>query len=203
LIDWLSSSSLQKFVYISSTSVYGQKNAGPVTEESPTEPESDTGRIVVETEQLLLEAARQQGFPAVVLRAAGIYGPDRGYLFQQYLKDEVKITGDPNRYLNMIHRDDLVGIIITALQHGRPGQVYNAVDNEPVPQIAFFRWLSKVLGKGMPPYAYDSENHRSKRGVTNKQVINKKMKTDFGYQLKYPTFREGFTAEIERLREER
>ena len=52
----------------------------------------------------------------------------------------------------MIHRDDVVHCIIAALKSGRAGEVYNAVDDEPVPQIHFFRWLSETLGKNMPPF---------------------------------------------------
>ena len=39
-----------------------------------------------------------------------------------------------------------------------------------------------------------------KRGVTNKAVSNRKLREELGYQLKYPTFREGYAAEITRLR---
>ena len=48
-------------------------------------------------------------------------------------------------------------VIIAALKSGRPGEVYNAVDDEPVAQIHFFRWLSETLGKWMPPFATDEE----------------------------------------------
>ena len=43
----------------------------------------------------------------------------------------------------MIHRDDLVGCIIAALKSGRPGEIYNAVDDEPVSQTNFFQWLAE------------------------------------------------------------
>ncbi len=87
LIDWLSANPPKKFVYTSSTSVYGQTDASAVKESSPTEPQTDTGKVLVETEKLLLEAAQQNKLPTVILRVAGIYGPDRGHLFKQYLRD--------------------------------------------------------------------------------------------------------------------
>ena len=99
----------------------------------------------------------------------------------------------------MIHRDDVVGIILAALKNGRPGEIYNAVDDEPVPLIHFFRWLSETLGKWMPPFASEEENAARKRGLTNKKVSNRKLKMELGYQFKYPTFRQGYTAEIIRL----
>ena len=105
---------------------------------------------------MLLDAARQKNFPAVILRVAGIYGPGRGHLFQQYLRNEAKIAGKGERFINMIHLDDVVGAIIAALKSGKAGDIYNAVDDEPVAQIHFFRWLSETLGKEMPPFATGS-----------------------------------------------
>ena len=160
---------------------------------------TETSKVLVETEKLLLDAAAQKKFPAVILRVAGIYGPERGHLFLQYLKNEAKIEGKGERFINMIHRDDLVGFIIAALKNGRPGEIYNAVDDEPVAQIHFFRWLSETLGKWMPPFAAETENAERKRGLTNKKLQNRKLKMELGYQFKYPTFRQGYTAEIQRL----
>jgi nucleoside-diphosphate-sugar epimerase len=198
LVEWLGAAP-KKFVYTSSTSVYGQNDGSLVKETSPTEPAAETGKMLVETEQVLLTAARQQKFPAVIFRVAGIYGPGRGYWFRQYLKNEARIEGTGARILNMIHRDDVVGAIIAALKSGRPGEVYNAVDDEPVSQLNFFQWLSGPLGKELPPSLPEDTDAEHKRGVTNKKVSNRRLKMELGYQFKYPTFRQGYTAEILRL----
>ena len=199
LIVWLGAASPKKFVYTSSTSVYGQNDGSLVKETSPTEPVVETAKILVETEAVLFEAARQQKIPAVILRLAGIYGPGRGYWFKQYLKNEARIEGTGARILNMIHRDDVAGVIIAALKGGRPGEVYNAVDDEPVSLVNFFQWLSGPLGKELPPSAPEDPDAVRKRGVTNKKVSNRRLKMELGYQFKYPTFRQGYTAEILRL----
>jgi hypothetical protein len=47
--------------------------------------------------------------------------------------------------------------------------------------------------------ASDEENAQRKRGLTQKKVSNRKMKMELGVQLKYPNFRQGYTAEITRL----
>jgi nucleoside-diphosphate-sugar epimerase len=197
VVDWLRQNPPKKFVYASSTSVYGQSDASLVKESSPTEPESETSKVLVETESFLLKAFAEHKFPAVILRVAGIYGPDRGHLFLQYMRNEAKIPGKGERFINMIHLDDLVGVVIAALKNGRPGEIYNAVDDEPVAHIHFFRWLSETLGKWMPPFAPEEDGR--KRGVTNKKVSNRKLKMELGYQFKHPTFRQGYTAEIIRL----
>ena len=198
LVEWLAASPLKKFVYTSSTGVYGQNDGELVTEASPAEPESETAKVLVETEKVLLAAAREKGFPAVILRVAGIYGPERGYLLKQYLRNEARIEGRGERILNMIHRDDLIGIIIAALQSGRAGEIYNGVDDEPVTQLNFFEWLAETLGKDLPPKATATSR---RRGLTNKKVSNQRLKLELGYQFKHPSFRQGYLAEIRRLEE--
>jgi nucleoside-diphosphate-sugar epimerase len=232
LIEWLGAAPPKKFVYTSSTSVYGQNDGSLVKENSSTEPAVETGKILVEAERVLLAAAREGSpgpgkdafhrvpfsagevtdavervptrlmgakFPAVILRLAGIYGPDRGHWLKLYMKNEARIEGNGARILNMIHRDDVVGAIIAALKNGRAGEVYNAVDDEPVSQLGFFQWLSGPLGKEVPPSAPEDAEAVRKRGVTNKKVSNRRLKMELGYQFKYPTFRQGYTAEILRL----
>ncbi len=200
LIDWLAGTPLQKFVYTSSTGVYGQTDGSLVKEDAPTVPGTPTGEWLVKTEGLLLDAARARKSPAVILRVAGIYGPGRGHYFHQYLRNEARIPGKGERLMNMIHRDDVVGSIVAALRSGRAGEIYNAVDDEPVAQVHFFRWLSETLGKWMPPFVPEEAGEVvRKRGLTHKKVSNRRLRMELGVQLKYPNFRKGYTAEITRL----
>ncbi len=218
LIEWLAPNPPKKFVYTSSTSVYAQNDGSPVKESSPTEPVSETSKILVETEKVLLDAAGGSGtgvppvrtethgrdaratiFPAVILRVAGIYGPDRGHWFKQFLKDTAHIEGDGARFLNMIHRDDLVGCIIAALKNGRAGEIYNAADDEPVSQLHFFQWLAQAVDKPLPPSAPENSGEIRRRGATNKRISNRKLKMELGHQFKYPNFRIGYSAELLRL----
>ncbi len=200
LVSWLADSPPKKFVYTSSTSVYGQNDGLVVTEDTPAEPAEETSKILVETEKLLLAAVAEHKFPAMILRVAGIYGPERGHCFKQFLCGEARIEGDGSRFLNMIHRDDVVGCIIAALKSGRAGGIYNAVDNEPVSQLHFFQWLATALGKPLPPSVSEDAGMVRKRGVTNKRVSNRKLKVELGYQFKHPDFRSGYGAEILRLK---
>lgn len=181
----------RKYVYTSSTSVYGQTDGSVVDEQSPADPASATSRILVETEQLLLG---QKTLPAVILRVSGIYGPGRGHLYQQYLRGEAVIPGRGERMINMIHVDDVAGAIIAAIKHGKAGEIYNVTDDEPVSYLEFFRWLSDRLQRPIPPFAEEAPTR--KRGITNKRVLNRKLR-ELGWRLKFPTFREGYEAEIQ------
>jgi nucleoside-diphosphate-sugar epimerase len=206
LISWLAGSPPDKFVYTSSTSVYGQNDGSVVTEESPAEPVADTAKVLVEAENLLLDESGSRGrsphqkFPAVTLRVAGIYGPGRGYLFKQFLRGEAHIEGDGSRWLNMIHRDDVASCIIAALKNGRAGEIYNAVDNGPVTQLKFFEWLAAELKRPLPQKIPVSAKIRRKRGVTNKRVCNAKLRAELKYVFQFPDFRNGYGAEILRLK---
>lgn len=188
IIEWLHGASIAGYLYTSSTSVYGQTDGSVVDETSPTEPKSETSKVLVDAEELL------RGFPAIILRLAGIYGPERGYLFQQYLRGKAAITGNGSRHLNMIHRDDVVRAIITALERGKPGEIYNVADDEPVTELEFFQWLSKTLDRPMPPFAPEPASR--KRGITNKRVSNRKLRQELRCELAYPNYRTGYSALI-------
>lgn len=201
LADWLKShrrgAGGPKLIYTSSTSVYGQNDGSIVDEKSPTGPTSETGRILLETEDALLDAARKNHFAAMILRVAGIYGPERGHWFKQFLSGEARLDGKGERFLNMIHRDDVIGCIIATLERGRSGEIYNAVDDEPVSQFNFFSWLAAKLGKPVPDSVSENIERTRKRGITNKRISNLKLKEQLGYLFKYPSFREGYAAEIQ------
>lgn len=194
-IEWLAPNS-PKIAYTSSTSVYGQNDGSIVDEKSPAEPEAESARILLEAEKVLLSSAREKNFSATILRVAGIYGPQRGYWLKQFLSGQARLDRDGSRFLNMIHRDDVAGCLIAALEKGRTGEIYNAADDEPVSQRDFFLWLSQTLGKPMPGSA--PEEFKRKRSVTNKRISNRKLKKELGYALRYPTFREGYAELVKR-----
>jgi nucleoside-diphosphate-sugar epimerase len=199
IVAWLENSPPKKFVYTSSTSVYAQNDGSLVNENSPAEPLAETSKILVATEKVLLAAFAEKKFPAVILRVAGIYGPQRGHLFRQFLKNEARLDGDGARFLNMIHRDDVIGAIIAALKNGRAGEIYNAADDAPVSQLNLYKWLAERLEKKLP--ASETENLPArKRGVTNKRVSNEKLKSELKYEFQFPDFRRGYAQEISGFR---
>jgi len=197
LLAWLTPAPPRKFVYTGSTSVYAQTDGTEVDETSPTEPAEETGQILLQAESILLAAARERQFPGVVLRLAGIYGAGRGYWLKQFLRGAVRLEGQGDRVLNMVHRDDVVGAVIQALQHGRAGEVYNVVDDEPVTLRACCEWLSGKLTRVLPAGAPAPAGKPRKRGASNKRVSNRKLKHELHYRFKHPTFREGFASELQ------
>jgi nucleoside-diphosphate-sugar epimerase len=194
LLSWLGARPPLRLVYTSSTGVYGQTDGSWVTETSATEPEAETARVLLAAEQVLLDTSPNNQVPGVVLRVAGIYGPGRGYWLRQFLGGQARLEGRGERVLNMIHRQDVAGAVIAALQRGRPGQIYNAVDDQPVTQLELFQWLSEHLKQPMPASVAEPTGAGRARGLTSKRISNQKLKTELGFRFKYPTFREGFAA---------
>ncbi|HWQ93389.1 MAG TPA: SDR family oxidoreductase [Clostridia bacterium] len=184
----------QKYVYTSSTGVYGQTDGSLVDESSPTQPDTETGRMLVRAEEVL-RAAVGEGFPAVILRVSGIYGPGRGYWLRQFLSGLAVMEGRGERWLNMVHREDVAGAIVAALARGVPGETYNVSDDEPVMQLEVYQWLAARLGKPLPP-ASAGEPVLKKRGTTNKRIANRRLRHELNYQLRYPSFRDGYEVEL-------
>lgn len=196
LIRHFSQSPLQRYIHTSSTSVYGQADGSWVDEESPALPSGETSRLLLETESTLLQANATTGFPGIIVRASGIYGPDRGHLFRQFARGEARAIGDGSRWINMIHRDDLASALAVAIERGVPGQVYNANDDAPVQEREFFEWLVRSLHRPYPAPAEPDSVSKRKRGLTSKRVRNQKLR-DLGWNPQYPTFREGYASDIQ------
>lgn len=188
----------RRFVYAGTTQVYAQTDGSAVKETSPTLPTDPRAQLLLDAETELMKAA-SRGFPAITLRLASIYGPDRLDLMDRYIRNEVSLQARGARHLNMIHRDDAVGVILAALRSGRPGTIYNAVDDEPVTEMHFYSWLAETLGKWMPPIDADNGTEEGTTALPNRRVSNRRLTMEMGYRLKYPNFRKGYTAEIKSL----
>src|SRR6184192_2685347 len=177
-----------KLLFTSSTSVYGQRDGSWVTEVSETKPMSETGRILLEAERLVLDRG------GIVARLAGIYGPGRSALLSKFLAGTAVIDPESDRFVNQVHRDDIASalfLLVTGELQER--QIYNVVDNQPMLQSDCYRWLAQRLNRPLPPFR--ELTGQRKRGDTNKRVSNAKLRS-LGWTLQYPTFAEGMEKSI-------
>lgn len=136
------------WLHVSSTSVYGQEDGSWVDEDSPCNPTDASGQTVLDAEKTLL-AARPD---ATILRFAGIYGPDR-LTRTAGLRAGKPMVGDPDRWLNLIHRDDGAGAIAFLARRGTRGKVLNVADNHPVRRGEFYGELARLAGAPEPRWA--------------------------------------------------
>jgi nucleoside-diphosphate-sugar epimerase len=175
-------------VFASSTSVYAQKTGEWVTEESPADPEHETGKVLRAAEDLVLHRA------GIVARFGGIYGPGRSALLTRFLAGEATIDPQTDRFVNQVHRDDIAAALFLLLD--RPslaGQILNVVDDRPLLQSECYRWLAKQLNRPFP--GAGTSRSSGKRGRSNKRVSNGKLR-NLGWEPRYPTFAEAMEKSI-------
>lgn len=174
--------------WVSSTSVYGQNKGELVDEYSEAMPSGFSGQRLLESEQLLVRS----GLPFTVIRFAGIYGPGRLRLIEQVLAGD-GCAEHPPQYTNRIHRDDCAGFIAYLLRRQWQAQpvenIYIATDCEPATMFDVKHWLAQQLGCTLA--ADGPTNRRGSKRCSNKRMLAS------GYQLLYPTFREGYRQVLE------
>ena len=171
----------QRLIFVSSTSVYGQNDGSWITEESPTLPERDTARVLLEAEELALH------YGGIVARLTGIYGPGRSMLLRKFLSGEAVIEEGGRRWLNQIHRDDGASALLRLAAPSVPAGIYNVTDDTPVTQRELYGWIADFLQRPLPPEGASSEFR--KRGITSKRISNEKLRS-LGWTPDYPSYRE-------------
>jgi nucleoside-diphosphate-sugar epimerase len=174
----------RRFVFVSSTAVYGTDDGSWVDEDTPPEPSSWSGEILLDAEVAVQDRAPS---PTVV-RLSGIYGPGRTRLIDQ-VREGRAVVPDPPVYANRIHRDDAAAAIVhLLLAVAEPAACYLGSDRAPVDRGEVVRWLATQLGVAPPPSGPDQ---RSRGG-------NKRCRSDrlvaTGFRFAFPTYREGYAA---------
>ena len=193
-----------RLIYTSSTGVYGDHDGEWVDEDTPIEPTTEKTEVLAEAERIAREEASDHGMDGTVARFAGLYGPDR-YRLDRYLDGPVTAG-----YLNMVHRDDAAGAIRYFLDVDiARDEVVLVVDDEPVSKHVFAAWLADECDAPRPEKRTKAErladgdlSEAARRRIeTSKRCANDKLH-DLGYELTYPTYREGYRAAIDAYRNE-
>jgi len=170
-------------VYLSSTGVYCDRAGEWVDEKTPPEPDTERGKILLEAENQVLNS----NLPSVVLRLAGIYGPDRNRI-EKIKNGEWIPQEDRNPYMNMIHVDDIVRAIPVLFKSAEPGNVYLGADDEPVTERELYFWLCEQLK--IEPKIY---NEACEYPLAGKRCRNSKLKS-LGASFQFPSFRDGYST---------
>ena len=190
VLDMLAARMPARFVYVSSTSVYGQTDGEEVDESAATEPLEEAGLVALEAERLLHGRLPS----AVVLRFAGIYGPGR-LLLEQAIRAGELIVGDADRWLNLIHVEDGAAAVVAADERGTPGATYNVSDGHPVSRRDFYERLAKHLAARPPRFAAPAPDATvSYAEHVNRRISNRKMRQELGVQLRYANYEAGLKA---------
>ena len=136
---------VEKVIYISSSTVYGDDNT-EVTELNTPEPDTESGRILLEAEGLF---SSETAFETTILRFAGLVGPGRhpGRFFAG--KKDIPNGLAP---VNLIHLDDCIGITTAIIKQNAFGRVFNGVSPHHPAKSAFYREASLQAGLVAPEF---------------------------------------------------
>lgn len=182
----------RRFLYVSSTGVYGQHQGELVDETAATEPEEESGRIVLEADRLL----RRERPGAVILRFGGIYGPGRLLARQQALLAGEPMIGNPQRWLNLIHVEDGARAILAAEEQASEGRVYNVCDDCPVQRRQFYSLLAHLLGAPSPRFVPADPAAPPPRERANRRISNRRLRVELHFDLRYPSYEQGLPASL-------
>jgi nucleoside-diphosphate-sugar epimerase len=184
--------SVERFIYISSTGVYGQNAGEEVDEDSPCRPLRAGGRACLAAEELL--RASRWSERAIVLRLAGLYGPGRIPRAADLVAGR-PIDAPAAGWLNLIHVDDAARIVVLAEQHAAPPCTYVVSDGHPVPRREYYTELARLLGAPPPRFCEPvAGSSTAQRAASDKRVSPRRLFAEIGPTLDYPTYREGLAA---------
>ncbi len=170
---------VKQIIYLSSCSVYGDRQGEWVDETAQIDPVDHKSQVLYESEQIILQAASDRQ-KVCVLRLGGIYGSGRELVGMFGGLAGMTMAGKGDRFVNWVHRDDIIGAIEFARLNDLNG-VYNLVDDS---QMTIKEQVKLVCDYyNLPPVNWDS----SKLSLQRKslQVSNQKLKAA-GYDLIHP-----------------
>ncbi|HEV3025499.1 MAG TPA: SDR family oxidoreductase [Pirellulales bacterium] len=185
-----------RFIYISSTGVYGGNDGAWVDETTPCRPTRSGGRASLDAEQVLL--AHPLANRAVILRLAGVYGPGRIPRLAALLAGE-PITAPRNGYMNLIHVDDAVEAVLAARhQPIALPRTYLVADGKPVRRHEYYAELARLAGGPAPHFVEPpADSPAAQRASADKRIDNARMLAELAISLRYPSFRDGLAAIVE------
>ncbi len=143
---------LRRFVYASSSSVYGDAVTLPTREDCALRPLSPYGMTKVATETLARTYHDVGGVPVVGLRYFTVYGPRQrpDMAFSAFIDAviagrPVTVNGTGEQVRDFTFVDDIVDATVAAGDRGRPGHAYNVGGGQPISLIGAIRMLARLL----------------------------------------------------------
>jgi nucleoside-diphosphate-sugar epimerase len=166
-------------------------------------------RAIQHVEKAVTGSVRPEG---IVLRYGSFYGPDTGMLDRAVLAEirnrRTPLIGDGAGWWSFIHVEDAAEATVKALEHGRPGSIYNIVDDDPAQVREWLPALADIVG-AKPPFHVPAWIARIIAGEHLVSMMtqvragsNRKARQELDWRPAHPSWREGF-SEIRRQFAER
>jgi nucleoside-diphosphate-sugar epimerase len=145
-----------RFVYASSSSVYGSDPGHPVNEDHLRRPTSPYGLSKLAAEELIQLYGRERGVPSTILRYFTVYGPRQRpemavsrFIFSALRGRPVDVYGDGEQIRDMTYVADAVDATVAALD--APPGVYNVGGGTRATVNALLDAVSRVTGSPVEP----------------------------------------------------
>ena len=182
----------RRFVYISTSGVYGDCAGAEVDETRPRRAQTPRGRRRVAAEERLRAWAARRSVTLAILRVPGIYAPTRLPL-DRVRQGTPALAADVDVYTNHIHADDLARAVVAALWLGRPNRAYNVNDDSAMKMGAWFDAVADAYHLPRPPRVSweDAERQIAPMLLSymseSRRLSNRRMKRELRIRLRYAT----------------
>ncbi len=202
LLTVLDSRPPERFIYASTTGVYGNQDGAVVNEDAPLHASTARALRRLDAERALTDAAQRWGTRWAVIRLPGIYGPGR--LREEQIRAGLEVPCPeicpPG---NRIHRDDIVDVILRLLDDDEPTGFFNLADNEHMSSTNFARAVAARIGVELPPCIPDLATYYAAHpGMASflreqRRIDSSRIRAALKWTPRYDTAREGIEASLQ------
>ena len=192
----------KRFVYLSTTGVYGDRSGGRVDEDTQPAPVSERAVRRLAAESALRDWANSHAVSWCILRVPGIYGPGRLPL-ERLRRREPAIVPQESTPTNRIHVEDLVTACIAAGVSARAdGRIYNVTDGSEDSLTHYLQRVARIGNLPPPPLIARSEAQKIASAASwsflseSRRVDNRRMLEELGVALAYHDLDQGIRASL-------
>ncbi len=172
LLPFIEKSSVEKVLFVSSTAVYQDDNK-VVNETTESHPETESGKQLLQAEQLLQTNSH---FQTTVVRFGGLIGEDRHPIY--FLSGKKNIE-NPEAPINFIHQTDCIGIINAILEKECWNEIFNGVAPQHPNRKDYYTQMAIALHLPLPEF---DESNLS----VGKTICSEKVERILSYEFKKP-----------------
>ena len=188
---------LKRFVYASSSSLYGDRGELPMREDALPQPVSPYGVTKLAAEQLCYLYFANHAVPTTSVRYFTVYGPRQrpDMAFNRFIKSAlagsaITLYGDGRQTRDFTYVDDAVAATIAAGDAGVPGRAYNIGGGSRVTVNHVIEVIGQIMGK-----AVDVRREAAQKGDMRDTYADTSLaRADLGFEPRVP-LAEGIKAE--------
>jgi nucleoside-diphosphate-sugar epimerase len=191
-----------RFVYLSTTGVYGDTGGGWVDEDTPTHPLTDRAKRRVDAEQRVKNWCAAQGVSWTILRVPGIYGPHRLPL-ERLQRGDPMIRHTEAGITNRIHVDDLVQALWLIGQADiAANRIYNITDGLTISMTEYCERVARLTGLPMPRLISRAEAQQQLSPALlsflseSRRVNSQRIIQELGFAPRYQNLEQGILASL-------